>query len=150
METVMNTILSTATARRALVSTLTVIALTTMLPQTGVAQVSFENGMWKLDNANTNPGTLSLGQRGEAVAANAGKLILIRKGKAYEANGQAAKDILAGKYVDESRLMLIGTNVRSETRCNFRCQGGQPERQAALSFIPADGGGPRSIVAVSK
>jgi hypothetical protein len=105
--------------------------------------------MWKLNQASS--GTLSLGQYGQAMSANTSKLFVVHKGKAYEATGQAAKDILAGKHVDESKLTLIGTNVRSETRCNFRCQGGQPERQATLSFIPMGASsGPRSVIASSK
>jgi hypothetical protein len=147
----MNTILSTATARRTLVSTLTAFVLAAALPQASLAQASSEAGIWKLNQANLNSGTLSLEQRGQAVSENAGKLIVVHKGKAYMATGQAAKDILAGKHVDESKLTLIGTNVRSTTYCNFRCQGGQPERQASLTFIPMDASsGPRSVVASKK
>jgi hypothetical protein len=150
-ETVMNTILSAAIVRRTVVSTLTAAALAVALPQAGFAQVSTEVGMWKMNPANSNSGTLSLEQHGQARAADAGRLIVVHKSKAYAATGQTARDIIAGKRVDESKLTLIGTHVRSTTRCNFRCQDGQPERQATLSFIPMDAsGGPRSVVASSK
>src|ERR1051325_1902801 len=145
----MNTILSTATVRRTILSTLTAAALAVALPQAALAHSGV--GLWQMNPANSKSGTLSLEHRGAPMAANAERLIVIRKGKAYAAIGQDAKDILAGKHVDESKLTLIGTNVHATGLCNFRCQSGLPERQATLSFIPMDGSsGPRSVVASSK
>ena len=123
--------LSTAAARRTVISTLATLVLATAFPQASFAYSSLD--MWKVDSAKSgitvngasDSTTLSIKRKGTPETKDPGKLLVIAHGNAYVATGEAAKDALSGKAVDPKRMVQIGSNVRSNDICgvveSLRC-----------------------------
>jgi hypothetical protein len=140
----------TASARRTLVSTLTVLALAAALPQAGLAATASDDGIWRVDAAKSNfssgSATLTL-ERAESANPAAGSFIVISKGSVYRVTGATANDGKGVQQVDyalmtrEGKAVLIGTNARSADLCGFRCQGGLPEPRMTVTFRAVNGAG---------
>ena len=141
--------ISTAAARRTLVSTLAALVLAAALPQAGFAATS-DAGLWKVNPAKSNfssgSATLTIERVGDANPAT-GSFIVISNGSVYRVTGATAYDGKGVQQVDYPRLaregkaVLIGTNARSADLCGFRCQGGLPEPRMTVTFKAVNGAG---------
>jgi hypothetical protein len=124
---------------------LAIFALAAAFPQGAFADNSA--GVWQIDPSRSTmsdaskTGSLTVDRKAyaPATAAAAGQLMVIANGNVYLATGDAAKDALAGKPVDPSRMVQIGTNVHSHDICGFQCQGGRPETHRTLAFTTLGG-----------
>lgn len=133
------------------------VLIFTMILSAAFSQASFaysSMGSWKDDNWKVNAArsvfnlndpskstTLHINHSGvpEAHPVNVTELVVVVNGNVYVATGEAARDALAGKEVDPSRMVQIGRNARSDDKCGFRCQGGLLEQHRNITFDTVGG-----------
>jgi hypothetical protein len=140
--------ISTAMARRIVISTLAALVLAAALPQAGFAADS-NDGTWKVDTAKSSFGsghaTLTL-NRVAGANPTAGAYIVISQGNVYRMTGAAASDSKGVKPVDYTGItggqaVLIGANAQATDHCGLRCQAGLPDSRMTLRFKAVDGAG---------
>lgn len=140
------------TISRIVISVLTAVIMSTAFSQASFAYSSMDSwkDSWKLNvarsilnlNDSSKSTTLHINNSGvpETPSANVNELIVVANdGNVYVATGAAARDALAGKQVDPSRLVQIGMNARSDDKCGFKCQGGLLERHRNITFDTVSG-----------
>jgi hypothetical protein len=142
--------ISKVAARRIVLSALTGLALAGALPQAASAMATSNEGIWRVDPANstyrTGFATLAIERAGQANAPG-GRLIVVSKGNVYvvsDTTAYSGKGIQKVDYSDMTRqgkAALIGTNARAVGPCGFRCQSGLPETRLTLGFRPVNGAG---------
>jgi hypothetical protein len=145
MEDPMTHFVSTATARRTLVSTLAALVLAAALPQAGMAMTA-----WNVDAAKSNfragSVTLSIDQAGSASTAP-GSFIVIANGNVYrvlEATADISNGVRPADYahvMSGRKAILIGRNARAVNHCGSNCRFGVLGPRMTLTFRAVNGAG---------
>ena len=150
----MTRIPSSTACRRIVTATLAALILAPAIPQTGFAQTSSSDGVWKIDMARSQFGptsnTLTIARDGQALNHAANPVIVISKHNVYLAKGAPAQAMLSSTAFQTvgyagsggGEIVLIGMNARISDYCNFRCQLGLADgRPMTVTFKTVSGSG---------
>jgi len=139
--------ISSTTASRTIISALATLVLATVSSHATFAG-TLDSGIWEVNSAqssfNSSSATLTL-ERANGLSPARGPAIVIFKGNIYLVRGATASNGSALKLADyantkDGKSVLIGTQVRSEDPCSFRCIQGAQERRMTVTFSTVNGG----------
>jgi len=139
---------STATARRTLVSTLAALVLSAAFPQAGMAMSA-----WRVDPAKSSfragSVTLSINQAGAASTAS-GSFIVIANGNVYrvlEATAGESNNLVQptdyARGTSGRKAVLIGIQAQAMSHCGSNCQFGAVGPRMTLKFRAVSGAAPQ-------